>query len=63
MGEVRRGEIFGGPAPGQHVWATITAAEGPMRGWHLAADGRARLQKERSEIKYRIDVFDRKSGK
>jgi hypothetical protein len=64
LSEVRRGEIVGKAGDGhQDIWATITAAEGPVEGWYLAAEGRARLQKERSVIRYRIDVFDRESGK
>jgi hypothetical protein len=64
LAEVRRGEIVAGGGEGhQDIWATVTAAEGPMKGWHLAAGGRAKLQKERSVLKYRIDVLDRTSGK
>jgi hypothetical protein len=64
LSEVRRGEIVDRRDEGHlDIWATITAAEGPMQGWHLAAEGRAKLQKERNVLKYRIDVYDRTSGK
>jgi hypothetical protein len=61
--EVRRGEIRGGPESKQVIAATITAAEGAMKGWYLTADPRAKLRNERVEIEYHIDVFDRNSGK
>jgi hypothetical protein len=64
LSEVRRGPILDRRGEGsQYIAATITAAEGPMRGWYLTPEARARLRKERGEIKYRIDLDDLHSGK